>query len=116
MENFNLKKFLVENKLTTNSRLLNEEQGDDLLRLVQDYVSNDYTIDQGSESQIEAAELEQPEIASKIAAMKGEEYLEKVKEIANLLTIDSEYSGEENPELEALAQELGFTLDQINNI
>jgi hypothetical protein len=26
MENFNLKKFLVENKLTTNSRLLKEEQ------------------------------------------------------------------------------------------
>lgn len=27
MENFNLKKFLVENKLTTNSRMLNEEAG-----------------------------------------------------------------------------------------
>lgn len=26
MENFNLKKFLVENKLTTNSKMLNEEQ------------------------------------------------------------------------------------------
>ena len=25
MENFNLKKFLVENKLTTNSRIINEE-------------------------------------------------------------------------------------------
>jgi hypothetical protein len=25
MENFNLKKFLVENKMTTNSRLVNEE-------------------------------------------------------------------------------------------
>lgn len=27
MENFNLKKFLVENKLTTNSKMLNEENG-----------------------------------------------------------------------------------------
>jgi hypothetical protein len=27
MENFNLKKFLVENKLTTNSRILNENTG-----------------------------------------------------------------------------------------
>jgi hypothetical protein len=27
MENFNLKKFLVENKLTTNSKMLNEEVG-----------------------------------------------------------------------------------------
>jgi len=27
MENFNLKKFLVENKLTTNSKILNEEVG-----------------------------------------------------------------------------------------
>jgi hypothetical protein len=28
MENFNLKKFLVENKLTTNSRLLKEDSGE----------------------------------------------------------------------------------------
>jgi hypothetical protein len=33
MENFNLKKFLVENKLTTNSRMLNESLEDDNERL-----------------------------------------------------------------------------------
>jgi hypothetical protein len=27
MENFDLKKFLVENKMTTNSRMINEEEG-----------------------------------------------------------------------------------------
>lgn len=30
MENFNLKKFLVENKLTTNSKVINEESGIEL--------------------------------------------------------------------------------------
>ena len=52
MENFNLKKFLVENKLTANSRLLNENQqvvktltfGYDLdnVQGVQDYLVDNY--------------------------------------------------------------------------
>ena len=53
MENFNLKKFLVENKLTTNSRLLNEEHqslklytfGYDIenVEQVQDWIEDNYT-------------------------------------------------------------------------
>jgi hypothetical protein len=52
MENFNLKKFLVENKLTSNSRLLNEEReqvelftfGYDLdnVQEVEDYLMDNY--------------------------------------------------------------------------
>ena len=37
MENFNLKKFLVENKLTTNSKMLKEDQEGDIGSLVRDY-------------------------------------------------------------------------------
>jgi len=114
--NFNLKKFLVENKLTTNSRIAEEEQEDGLLRLIQDYVNNDYTIDQGYGDAINKAENEQIQIANKIIRKKGEKYLDKVKEIANLLTIDSEYSEEESPKLELIAAELGFTVDQIRGI
>ena len=117
MENFNLKKFLVENKLTTNSRILKEEQEDSLLKLIQAYVSNDYTIDQGYvDAYIEKAEQEQPVLQSKITQLKGEEYFNKVAEIANLLTSEAEYSGEDIPEIEQLAAQLGFTVDQIKDI
>jgi hypothetical protein len=54
MDNFNLKKFLVENKLTTNSRLLNENQqvvktltfGYDLdnVQEVEDYLVANYKV------------------------------------------------------------------------
>jgi hypothetical protein len=42
MENFNLKKFLTENKLTTNSKALNEYGGyaASLVGLVDEYVDN----------------------------------------------------------------------------
>jgi hypothetical protein len=37
MENFNLKKFLVENKLTTNSKMLSEEQEGDITSMVKGF-------------------------------------------------------------------------------
>jgi len=115
MENFNLKKFLVENKLTTNSKLLKEES-EDLLTLVQAYISNDYSLDQGYGNSYDKAEQEQPILKSKITQLKGEEYFSKVEEIANLITIEAEYSGEDIPEIEQLATELGFTVDQVKDI
>lgn len=46
MENFNLKKFLVENKLTTNSKVLKEEgmdfsTGNTILAIVNYLIDND---------------------------------------------------------------------------
>jgi hypothetical protein len=42
MENFNLKKFLVENKLTTNSKMLNEIQLDPENQKLKDYYIDAY--------------------------------------------------------------------------
>jgi hypothetical protein len=42
MENFNLKKFLVENKLTTNSKMLNEVQLDPENQKLKDYYIDSY--------------------------------------------------------------------------
>jgi len=42
MENFNLKKFLVENKLTTNSKMLNEVQLDPENQKIKDQYINAY--------------------------------------------------------------------------
>jgi hypothetical protein len=42
MENFNLKKFLVENKLTTNSKMLNEVQLDPENQKLKDYYIDAY--------------------------------------------------------------------------
>ena len=50
MENFNLKKFLVENKLTTNSKMLNEEQEGDIVSLVKDFYKTGMKIGDSSKA------------------------------------------------------------------
>jgi len=115
MENFNFKKYLAENKL------LKEEQEDNLLKLVQDYISNDYTLDQGWGDAVSKAEEEQPMLKDKIVQLKGEDYFSKVEKVANLLTYEAEYvTPDESEELEQqiqdIASELGFTKDELNDI
>lgn len=112
MENFNLKSFLAEGKL------LKEEQEDNLLKLVQEYIANDFTLDQGYGDEVGRAEETQPILKDKIIQLKGEDYWKKVEKAATLLTYEAEYvTAEEADELdqqiEEIASELGFTSDEL---
>jgi hypothetical protein len=112
MENFNLKSFLAE------GILLKEEQEDNLLKLVQEYIANDFTLDQGYGDEVGRAEEAQPILKDKIIQLKGEDYWKKVEKAATLLTYEAEYvTAEEADELdqqiEEIASELGFTSDEL---
>jgi hypothetical protein len=115
MENFDFKKYLSE------GTLLKEEQKDNLLKLVQDYISNDFTLDQGYGDAVGKAEEEQPMLRDQIIQLKGKDYFSKVEKAANLLTYEAEYvTADESEELEQqiqdIASELGFTKDELNDI
>lgn len=115
MENFNLKTYLSEGKM------LKEEQEDNLLKLVQGYISNNYTLDQGWGDAYDKAEEEQPILRDKIIQLKGEDYLSKIEKIANLLTYEAEYAGPDETEeldqqIQNLSSELGFTSDELKGI
>jgi len=104
--------------IITESKL---NEAEDLLSLIQSYVSYDYTADQGYGTEIDNAEKQMEKIKSEIIAQKGEQYFELVKEFANLSTYDAEYAGPEEseeiqPKLEKLSGQLGFTMDQLRNI
>jgi hypothetical protein len=100
---------------------IQEGQGDDLLTLVQDYISNDFTLDQGYGDAVGKAEEEQPMLRDKIIQLKGEDYFSKVEKVANLLTYEAEYvTADESEKLEQqiqdLAEELGFTKDELSGM
>lgn len=105
---------------------LNEEmQGGehtDLLSMLQDYVSADYTADQGyGDGVVEKAEADKERIEAEVTRMKGAEYFKALKKFANLVTYDDEYAGAEEsaeiqPLLAELAKKLGFTVDQLKGL
>ena len=105
--------------------LINENQlneAEDLLPMLQDYVSADYTADQGyGDGVVEEAEQDKKRIEAEVTKMKGVEYFKALKDFANLVTYDAEYAGQEEsdeiqPQLEELAKKLGFTVDQLKGI
>jgi hypothetical protein len=102
--------------------LINENQlneAEDLLSMIQDYVSAHYTSDQGyGEGVVEKAEADMEKIKTEVTKMKGAEYFKNLETFAGLVTYDDEYAGREEsdeiqPQLEELAQKLGFTIDQL---
>lgn len=102
--------------------LINENQfyeADDLLSMLKDYVSADYTADQGyGEGVVEEAKADMERIEAEVTKMKGAEYFKNLETFAGLVTYDDEYAGQEEsdeiqPQLEELAQKLGFTVDQL---
>jgi len=98
-----------------------EGQGDNLLKLVQDYISNDFTLDQGYGDAVGKAEEEQPMLRDQIIQLKGKDYFSKVEKAANLLTYEAEYvTADESEELEQqiqdIASELGFTKDELSGM
>lgn len=109
---------LLENYKRFFKEDLREAAETNLLQLIQYYVTNVATIDQsGDDAWIRKAEQEQTGIKRKITQLKGKEYFNKVDEIADLILSDAEYSGTNlMPEIEKLANELGFSADQIRDI
>lgn len=97
-------------------------EAEDLLSMIQDYVSSHYTADQGyGDGEVENAEADMEMIKAKITKIKGPDYFEAVEAFAELATYDEEYAGPEEsdeiqPQLEELAQKLGYTVDQLKGI
>lgn len=98
-------------------------EAEDLLSMIQDYISSHYTADQGygDDDEVENAEADMEMIKAKITKIKGPDYFEAVEDFASLMTYDAEYAGPEEsdeiqPQLEELAQKLGYTVDQLKGI
>lgn len=100
-------------------RVLKEGSGD-LLSKLQDYISADYTADQGYEdAMVNKAEQDMKRIEAEITKLKGKPYFEALKEFASLTTYDSEFAGAEEsteikPKLEKYAKMLGFTIEDLH--
>ena len=102
--------------------LINENQlneSENLLSMIEDYVSAHYTSDQGyDDGEVEEAEANMKRIKKEVIKDKGAEYFKNLETFAGLVTYDNEYANQEasdeiQPQLEELAQKLGFTLDQL---
>ena len=99
------------------SKAVNE----DLLSVLRDYISADYTADQGyGDGVVEKAEKDKKRIEAKITKLKGKPYFEALKEFAGLTTYDDEYAGPEEsakiqPQLEKYAKMLGFTVADLHD-
>jgi hypothetical protein len=128
-----IKNSIKENKNVTKQSILSEvrqfqkiagllqENNSDVLSKLQQYISNDYVIDQGSGEEIIDAEMENNAIENEIIEIKDDSYLKYLKGYAQLKTYNDEYAGpgeseEIQLELETLANKLGFTVEQLNNI
>jgi len=129
-----MKQFINEAKrMQQLAGIINESQlneAEDLLSLIQSYVSYNYTADQGYGTftddetgeeidVVDNAEKRKKQIEAEITRMKGPKYFELVDKYASLSTYDAEYAGPEEseeiqPKLKELAGQLGFTTDQLN--
>ena len=105
---------ITENQINENS----------LLDLINDYVDYTATADQGygtinvdgkEMDKTEYAELQREKIKPEIIKLKGEQYFEDLDNFASLKLSASEYSDEDlTDELEAAANKLGFSLEDLS--
>ena len=105
--------------------LINENQlneAEDLLSMLRDYISADYTADQATSMEdSKKAEEDKKRIEAEITKLKGKSYFDALDFFASQNTYDQEYAGAEEsdeiqPQLEELAKKLGFTVDQLKGI
>ena len=80
MENFNLKKFLVENKLTTNSRMLNEESSTITMSSItseqfKEYTTKDILLIPGTDYEGNLADIVTPHLEENISTEQCGEIL-----------------------------------------
>jgi hypothetical protein len=99
-----------------------KENESNLLGQLQRYIDNTGLLDfksQGEES--EEAEIENSAIEKEITKIKGRDYFQILERFAELNSYRQEYAGpdeigEVEEKLETLANELGYSVDQLNNI
>jgi len=99
-------------------RVVNEVSNEDLLTMLRDYISADYTADQGYGDDTKEAEEDKKRIEAEITKLKGKQYFEDLDYFASQNTYDSEYAGAEEsaeiqPQLEKYAKKLGFTVAEL---
>jgi len=103
------------------SKAVNEINNKDLLSMLQDYISADYTADQGyDDGEVEKAKKDKKRIEAEITKLKGKQYFEDLDYFASQTTYDNEYAGPEEsaeiqPQLEKYAKKLGFTVADLHN-
>jgi len=101
-------------------KVIKEASQQDILEMLRDYISADYTADQGyGDGVVEEAEEDKKRIEAEVTKLKGKSYFEALKEFASLTTYDSEYAGAEEsteikPQLEKYAKMLGFTIEDLH--
>lgn len=109
MENFNLKKFLVENKLTTNSKMLKEEESFDNVQSIGVEIGYDFEI--GVEKN--PAKPNAP-IKEGVACIPAEQndgvgyiYLQKPEQTVNIGNILANYDDEDSQDFDTIVEILG---------
>lgn len=99
-------------------KVLKEVGSEDLLSMLRDYISADYTADQGYGGDEVKAREDMKRIEAEITKLKGKDYFDALEFFASQNTYDSEYAGPEDSaeiqvNLKKYATKLGFTVDQL---
>ena len=99
-------------------KVLKEVSSEDLLSMLRDYISADYTADQGWGNDAKEAEEDKKRIEAEITKLKGKSYFDALDFFASQNTYDQEYAGaEDSAEIQVMlqkyAKKLGFTVDQL---
>jgi hypothetical protein len=103
----------------TFGQFINEaKSNEDLLSMLRDYISADYTADQGYGGDEVKAREDMKRIEAEITKLKGKSYFDALDSFASQNTYDSEYAGPEDSteiqvSLKKSAKKLGFTVDQL---
>jgi hypothetical protein len=109
-------KLLIKEEI---KKVLKEVSNEDLLSMLQDYITADYTADQGyGDGVVEKAENDKKKIKAEVIKLKGKNYFDMLDLFASQNTYDSEYAGPEDSAeiqitLKKCAKKLGFTVDQL---
>lgn len=99
-------------------KVINEVGRNDLLSMLRDYISADYTADQGWGDDANTAEEDKKRIEAEITKLKGKSYFDALDFFASQNTYDQEYAGaKESAEIQVMlqkyAKKLGFTVEQL---
>jgi len=100
-------------------KVIKEVNDKDLLAMLRDYISADYTADQGyGDGVVEEAEEDKKRIEAEVTKLKGKSYFKDLDYFASQNTYNNEYAGEEESveiqsQLEEYAKKLGFTVAEL---
>jgi flagellin-like hook-associated protein FlgL len=96
-----------------------KEETNNLLEMLQDYISAHYTVEEGWGVARSTAKTDMERIKEEIIKIKGEEYFDDLNTFADTNTYNEEYGGSNSQiqkTLEEYSQKLGFTIRQLNGL